>query len=407
MKAKNKTDWAEAKEKLINTVNPVGTENVSLEKLKGRILAEDITAAENVPGFDRSPYDGYVFKAEDSKGAGEAQGVTLKVIENIRAGQSASLKVIKGTAIRLMTGAKIPEGADAVCKYEDTDFDDLTVTLKREYRPGENIVKAGEDIKAGTVLAEKGSIVDTGLTGTMASLGITRAEVFKRPVAGIISTGDEVVDIDASLPVGRVRNSNRYTIASALSDMGIDSVYLGHSGDAVGEMKKMILKGLDECDLIISTGGVSAGDFDIVPDAMEEAGFTLLIHGVRIKPGMACAYGVRDDSLMLALSGNPASSLTNLQCICMPALRKKCGLKDFEHKMIKMRLEYDFKKTGPGTRFIRGQLKIKDGEAIFEASGRQGNVVISSAIGCNAYGIVNGGTGPLKAGDMIYGFITG
>ena len=409
---KNKTGYEEAKDILISNVQVIGTEKAGIDSLIGRILAEDIRAGEDVPGFDRSPYDGYAFKASDTAGTDEEHGVTLKVIENIRAGQVPVHSVTDGTAIRLMTSAPLPDGADAICKYEDVEevvSDDnkfLAVNIKRQYCTGENVIRAGEDIKKGTLLAHRGSFIDTGLIGTMASLGISGAAVYKRPVAGIISTGDEVVDICGDVPAGKIRNSNRYTIAAALSGIGMDSIYLGHAGDDRNDMKELILRGADECDLVISTGGVSAGDYDIVPYAMEDAGYEIPVHGVRIKPGMACAYGVKDGKLMLALSGNPASSLTNLQCVCMPALRKLCGLSEYDHKMIRMRLKNDFNKGSTGTRFIRGRLVIENGEAVLDASNEQGNIVISSTIGCNAYAIMPAGNGMLRAGDTVEGFLT-
>ena len=403
-------DYKKAKEILIGLIQKPDTEIAGIDVLKGRILAEDIKAAESVPAFDRSPYDGYAFIAADTEGADKEQGISLKVMDDIRAGQVSSCRITKGTAVRLMTGAPLPEGADAICKYEDTEEiinngRHEAVIIKREYRKGENVIRAGEDIKEGTLLALKGTVIDTGLIGTMASLGMTKASVYKRPLAGIISTGDEVVDTERDVPTGKIRNSNRYTVAAALAGMGIDSVYLGHSGDTRDEMKDLILKGDKECDLIISTGGVSAGDYDIVPEAMEDAGFKILVHGVKIKPGMACAYGVKAGKLMLALSGNPASSLTNLQCVCMPALRKLCGCLEYDHKIIKMRLKNDHTKGSKGIRFIRGRLIIENGEAVLDASNEQGNIVISSTIGCNAYGILEDTGGPVAGGTLIEGFV--
>jgi molybdopterin molybdotransferase len=239
----------------------------------------------------------------------------------------------------------------------------------------------------------------------MASLGIRQAEVYRRVIAGIISTGDEVTDLSEPLKPGMIRNSNRYTIAAALESIGIDTVYLGHAGDDKEETKKLILLGEAGCDVVVSTGGVSAGEYDLVPDAMEAAGYELLVRGVDIKPGMACAYGVKDNMIMLALSGNPASSLTNLQCVCYPALRKLMGMEGYGHELIKMKIGNDFLKKSKGVRFIRGTVKIEKGNAVFRASGAQGNVVISSTIGCNAYGIITDKEGSIKAGTMIDGFL--
>ncbi len=390
---------------LTENIGVAGYEETELVSAAGRVLAEDIKAAENVPAFDRSPYDGYAFRAQDTAGACDEDPITLKVIENIRAGEVPKNSVIKGTAIRLMTGAPLPEGADAICKYEDTDFTDTAVTLYREYRPDDNVIRAGEDIKKGTLLATAGMVIDTGLIATMASFGMTAVKVFKKPVAGIISTGDEVVDISAIPGPGKIRNSNRYMIAAAVESIGFDTVYLGHANDSVEDIKALTDKGYRECDIMISTGGVSVGDYDLVPDAMEAAGFKIMAHGVGMKPGMACAYGLKEGKVMLALSGNPASSLTNLQCICYPALKKLAGYRDYDHKLIKLKLKNECKKAGKGTRFLRGRLEMIDGEAYLDFPKEQGNVVISSAIGCNAYGIVADMKAPVPAGTLVDAFL--
>lgn len=400
-----RTDYKEAGEILIDHVSEVSTLFVNIEELYGRVLAEDIVATEDVPAYARSPYDGYAFRSADTEGASENSPAVLDIIEEIRVNQIPFNIVSPGTAIRLVTGSPIPGGADAVCKYEDTEFTDKTVKISRKYEYGENIIRAGEDIERGKLLAKKGTVIDTGLIGTMASLGIRQAEVYRRVIAGIISTGDEVTDLSEPLKPGMIRNSNRYTIAAALESIGIDTVYLGHAGDDKEETKKLILLGEAGCDVVVSTGGVSAGEYDLVPDAMEAAGYELLVRGVDIKPGMACAYGVKDNMIMLALSGNPASSLTNLQCVCYPALRKLMGMEGYGHELIKMKIGNDFLKKSKGVRFIRGTVKIEKGNAVFRASGAQGNVVISSTIGCNAYGIITDKEGSIKAGTMIDGFL--
>ena len=400
-----KTDYTEAIGLLVNEINTVGTEQVSLDEMYGRILAENITAKENVPSFSRSPYDGYAFRSPDTAGVSVSNPVTLEVIDNIKAGDVSDKIVEPGTAVRLMTGAALPEGADAICKYEDTEFDDEYVTLTSEFRPFENVIQPGEDIKEGTVIRGKGCVIDTGCLGTFSSQGITSVQVYKRPVAGIITTGDEVVDAEKQAPFGKIRNSNRYIIQASLKKIGFDSVYIGHAGDDREETVSLIEKGFEDADVIISTGGVSVGDYDLVPDAMETAGFKMLCRGVGIKPGMACAYGVKDGKLMLALSGNPSSSLTNLECICFPALRKLSGMVEFEHKTFGIKLASEWKKPSKGDRFLRGRIEIKDGEAYFIFSKEQGNVVISSAIDCNVYGLIPSGSGPFSYGDIIDGFL--
>ena len=425
-----KLTYEEAKNKLIDSVSVTTAETVDLEKSYGRVLAEDIAAAENVPSFDRSPYDGYAFRAEDTAiaddmidghgsavaisenvpGIGtdrssECSGVVLRVIENIRAGQLPEKKVVPGTAVRLMTGACLPEGADAICKYEDTDFTDTEVVLKRKYKTGENVICAGEDMKKGQFIARAGTVIDAGLAGAMASLGIISVPVYKRLRTGLISTGDEVAELGEELKKGQIRNSNRYSISAALEKYNIDTLYLGHVDDDEESIIRMIERGLRECDVLISTGGVSVGDYDLVISAMKKAGLDILCDGVVIKPGMASAYGVKEGKLMLALSGNPASSLTNLQCVCMPALRKMAGYLDYDHRLVDMRISEGYTNKSSNTRFLRGKLGYRDGEVWLEYSSSQGNVVISSAIGCDAYGIIPPKSGQILEGKMIKGFL--
>ena len=403
-----KLTYEEAKNKLIDSVSVTTAETVDLEKSYGRVLAEDIVAAENVPSFDRSPYDGYAFRAEDTAiaddmidghgsavaisenvpGIGtdrssERSGVVLRVIENIRAGQLPEKKVVLGTAVRLMTGACLPEGADAICKYEDTDFTDTEVVLKKKYKTGENVIYAGEDMKKGQIIARAGTVIDAGLAGAMASLGIISVPVYKRLRTGLISTGDEVAELGEELKKGQIRNSNRYSISAALKKYNIDTVYLGHVDDDEESIIRMIER----------------------EDAMKKAGLDILCDGVVIKPGMASAYGVKEGKLMLALSGNPASSLTNLQCVCMPALRKMAGYLDYDHRLVDMRISEGYTNKSSNTRFLRGKLGYRDGEVWLEYSSSQGNVVISSAIGCDAYGIIPPKSGQILEGKMIKGFL--
>lgn len=409
-----KMDYQEATRILTEKAEPVEVEEIPLEKCAGRVLGADIIAGENVPSFDRSPYDGYAFRAADTQEATEQTPVTLKVVENIRAGQMPERAINPGEAIRLMTGAPVPAGADAVCKYEDTEFTDNIVTLKKSYKSGDNVVTAGEDISKGSELMHRGYRIDAGMMGTLASLGIMSVPVYRKPVIGIISTGDEVVEPGEELPPGKIRNSNRYTIAAALESIGLETRYLGHADDTVEGISELISEGEKSCDLLISTGGVSVGDYDLVPDAMEACGYEVFTRGVAMKPGMACAYGKKTVTrqgteraqLFLGLSGNPASSLTNLQCVCYPAIRKIAGLAEYEHKKTGFKSGSDITKIGKmGTRFIRGKVDFRDGDIVLDAPSSQGNVVISSAIRCDAYAIFSAGHAPVRQGDMIEGFM--
>ena len=416
--------YKEAQRILSDSVNPMGAERVSIDDADKRIAAEDIFALYDLPAFDRSPYDGYAFIAEDSQALScitekeigseemrKADGsVTLRVVEDIPAGSVPTVKLSHHMAARVMTGAPIPENADAVCKFEDTEYTEDTVTLKRSYRSGENIVHKGEDITEGTVICAKGDVIDSGVVGLMASQNISAASVYKIPCIGIISTGSELVEINANRnPIneakqGRIFNSNRYILEASVKDIGCKSEYIGSAADNIDDIAKLIQDGLRRCDALILTGGVSVGDYDYTDDAMREAGVTILFQGVDIKPGMACAYGVYEGKPVCALSGNPASSLTNFALIAYPAIRKMCGYRAYMPPTISVTLADDVVKESPKTRVLRGRLSLESGCVMMNIPNKQGNAVVSSSIGCNAYAIVPKGSGPVKRGTVLEGF---
>ena len=405
MDMKSSINFKDARQILLKLVEPVKTERVELASSAGRVLAEAITAAENVPPFDRSPYDGYAFRAVDSVNASRENPVTLKILEEVPAGAVPIKECVAGTATKILTGAPIPKGADAVIMYERTEFTAETVTIFAPAKSGDNIVYAGEDVKRGAVLAEAGGIIDTGTMGTLASQGMEKPLVYKIPKIGIISTGNEVIEVGNPLAPGKIYNSNRYTLTAAVKEIGCEPVYLGIAGDTSEGIAKLLEKGLAECDVILTTGGVSVGDYDMTPAAMELAGVEILFRGVDLKPGMACAYGIKDGKLVCGLSGNPASSLINYYAVALPALRKLTGLANVIPEEIEVVLNSGFKKKSPGTRLLRGTLDLSQGEARMILPKEQGNVMLNSIIGCNMMAIVPAGTGPIEAGTKLKGFL--
>ena len=402
---KKTTEFTEARDLLLGLVAPVQTERVALANSAGRVLAKDLIAAENIPPFDRSPYDGYAFRAADTREASKEHPVTFSILEVVPAGAVPAKEVTSGTAVKILTGAPIPKGADCVCMYERTQFTKETVTLFAPIAEGENIVRAGEDVKKGTVLACSGDVIDTGIAGTLSSQGEAFPWVFRKLRVGIISTGNEVVETETLLAPGKIHNSNRYTLTAALLKENMEPVYLGLAGDEVANIARLIAQGMENCDAVLLTGGVSVGDYDLTPDAMERMGIEILIRGVGLKPGMACAIGVKDGKLVCGLSGNPASALTNFYCIAMPVLKKMAGRSEFIPKEITVTLKNGFSKKSKGTRILRGRLDLTDGTAKMIVPDDQGNVVLSSTIGCNVMAIVPAGSGALPAGTVLKGFM--
>ena len=402
---RNNASWIEARDLLLSLARKVDTERGPLDQCAGRVLAFDLLAGEDVPPFDRSAYDGYAFRAEDVLQAGKDHPVTLRLTETIPAGAVPALPVTKGTAARLMTGAKIPDGADCVINFERTEFTDDTVTVFNILRSGDNIVKRGEDVAAGTLLAPCGTVIDAGLAGTLAAQGVAQPLVYRQPVIGLISTGSEVVEADEAQAPGKIRNANRASFTALLQREGCKVTYLGLAGDETEQIARLITVGLGQCDAILLTGGVSVGDWDVTPAAMEMAGAEILARGVDMKPGMACAYGVAQGKLVLGLSGNPASALTNYCACALPAVRALAGRADPMPREIQAEIVNGFPKKSPATRFLRGRLQFSDGRVQFCAPKDQGNVVLSSTIGCDAFALIPAGSGPVQPGETLRGFL--
>ena len=395
----------EARSRMMERVCPVDTEEVPLSRLSGRILAQNVTARESIPPFDRSPYDGYAFRSEDTAQASQEAPVTLRILEEIPAGSVSHCPVTAGCAVKVLTGAPIPQGADAVIKFERTEFTAETVTIFSPCKSGSNIVRAGEDVHAGDPLAKAGTVIDAGLLGTLASQNIPAAPVYRVPKIGIISTGSELVEVGSPRIPGKIYDSNRYMLCAAVSNLGLEPVLIGQAADNVPDILACIQQGLAQCDGLLLTGGVSVGDYDLTPDAMEQAGVEILFRGVDMKPGMACAYGVWEGKPICALSGNPASAITNFHTIAAPVLRRLSGQSSCVPKEISVKLADGFRKKSPGTRFLRGILDLSDGTVRMRLPGGQGNVVLSSTIGCNVMAIVPAGSGPLPEGTELKGFL--
>ena len=395
-------DYKAARELLLNYVNPISTERIPLaaEGLCGRLLAEEVTAMESVPPFDRSPYDGYAFRASDTIGASREHPVTLRVLEEIPAGSMWTQTIEPGTAAKILTGAPVPKGADAVVKYEDTEFTGESVTVFAPFSPGENVVPVGEDVQAGELLAKAGTVIDPALLGVLAAQHMTSPLVYHRPTVGIITTGSELAAPEEALSGGRIVNTNIFTCRAEAEKLGCRCVSRS-VGDDPDIIAKALLETLEICDFVITTGGVSVGDYDYTPDAMERAGVTLLVRSLRLKPGGASAYGVKDGKLVCGLSGNPASALTNYYAVVLPSLRKLCGYASPRLTEIRVTLAEGFSKKSPKTRLIRGCLDLTDGTAHMHVSHAQGNGVLHSLVGCDLLAEIPAGSGKLSAGTVL------
>lgn len=397
--------FLEAREILLRAVSPVAAQTIPLEQCVERVLAEDVTAVMDVPGFDRSAFDGYALRAEDTALAGTDHPVSLPVIAALHAGSAPDLTIPPGTAARVMTGSPIPVGADAVVMFEKTLEEPDRISLFAPLRCWENVIRVGEDVRKGAHLLRAGAVLDAGALGLLAAQGLERAPVFRVPLVGIISTGSELTEACLPLAPGKIYDANRYSLSAALTRLGCRPLFLGQVEDDTARIAEKLRQALPICDALILTGGVSVGDRDLTPAAMAAAGAELLVRGAAMKPGKACAYGRKDGKLLCALSGNPAAALTNFHALAAPALRRLCGRESCLPKQIRLTLADAFPKPSPQTRLLRGRLDLADGRVRFRLPAGQGNSVLSSAVGCDAMAVIPAGSGPLSAGTELQGFL--
>ena len=396
-----RVELEEAIEIIREKITVKDTEMVALSEARGRILAQQIIAEENVPPFDRSPYDGFAFRAEDLEQASKEHPVTLRIIEEVPAGKAPEHTVGRGEAIKILTGAPIPKGADAVERYEVTKFNEKEVAFFEPIKSGSNICLAGEDVRQGEILMEAGTKLGNARLGLLAALGYSQVSCYRKIRCVIISTGSELIPVDQPLASGKIRNSSAYMIQAVLREWGMECDIYG----IVSDNSSHIAGAIDVCsqkyDVILTTGGVSVGDYDFLNKSLEELGAEILLWKVKMKPGMAFVAAIHKQKLVLGLSGNPSAAAAALYLIGGSVLSYMSGKQGLPWEKIKVRMYHDFPKSSKGRRFIPGKLCVIDGEAYLDSSVAQGNGILSSWHSCNLIGEIPGGTPPLKAGNVI------
>ncbi|MDD4601241.1 Molybdopterin molybdenumtransferase [bioreactor metagenome] len=391
----------EAQSLLLSQAAAVPTEQLALTQACGRVTGKDIASAENVPPFDRSPLDGYAMQAADMQGAGAECPIQLSVIEEIRAGFTAQKKVTPGTAIKVMTGAPIPEGADVVIRYEDVKREKDSLFIFHELNKGNNIVPAGEDVSKDEVIVRQGERLTAPRIGLLAAIGKAAIPAFNKVKVALISTGDELVDPSEQLQVGKIHNSNVHSLGARCQQLGAEPLYFGIVPDEKDVTAERMRQALKKADLVITTGGVSVGDFDVVPATLKQIGADVLFWKVKMKPGSPVIAAQKDGKLLIGLSGNPAAALITFDLLVVPVIKKMMGLCQQLPMKITAVLANDFAKESPQRRFLRGKLEISYPTNRIRLTGNQQNGVLKSMIDCDVLIDVPAGSGPLMAGQKV------
>lgn len=388
---------SEAVQKVVEQAQLLGTETVALEHSYNRILAEPIMAGHPVPPFDRSPYDGFAIISKNSIGASSENRIRFDIVDHIGAGQVSEQVLADNKAVRIMTGAPLPKNADAIVMFEQTVESEGSFTIRKPFEALENVSLQGEDVQEGETVIESGSLIHPGTIALLATFGYSTVKVAKQPVVGMLSTGTELLDVAEPLAAGKIRNSNGPMIAAQLIRMGIACKTYGLSADHLNDSFEIVKKAAEETDCLITTGGVSVGDFDFLPAIFDRLGAEVLFNKVAMRPGSVTTVAVADGKYLFGLSGNPSACFTGFELFVRPALLKMMGAEKIHLPHTTAILSEDFTKANPFTRFIRS---VYDGANIKPAGFNKSNAVASIAKG-NALIVLPGGTRGFRKGDIV------
>jgi molybdenum cofactor synthesis domain-containing protein len=396
---------------VLDRVAPLPPVRLPIAAVRGRVAAEDVTAREAIPPFANTAVDGFAVRAGDTAGATADRPATLTIVETVAAGAATDRPVGPGEAVRIMTGAPIPSGADAVVMVEHTSLadDDAIVLVRQPVASGDAVRPAGDDVEVGDLVLATGTILNAGHIGVLASLGVTELAVYPSARVGVLSTGDELVVGDAPLAPGQIRDSNRPTLVALLDEAGCDAVDLGLVADDKAAIAAAIERGVAECDAICTSGGVSMGEHDYIKVVLDELGDMRWMQ-VAIRPAKPFAFGVlrteADDRSIpvFGLPGNPVSSMVSFELFGRPALRRMMGhsSSDLDRLTVRAVVDEPLRRHPDGkTHFARVSVGYgSDGRFHARSAGAQGSHQLTAMAGAGGLAILPDGDGAV-VGDEV------
>ena len=400
----NMLSVTEARDRILSHFQTTATESTPLIACASRVLAVDIASTHDLPLFDNSAMDGFAIRSKDTS----AKRVTLRVVADIPAGATSIVTLKAGEAARIMTGAQLPAGADAVIPVEDTDFHNRnagtsapeTVSLERAWKAGKNVRPRGMDIHAGEVVLKKGQTLKPQDLGLLAMLGVSNVEVYKKPRVALLSSGDELLTVDAPLESGKIRDSNSYTLAASIESAGSEVLRLGVAKDTRVSVETLFQKAMNEdVDLILSSAGVSVGAFDYVKEVIEANG-ALDFWRVNMRPGKPLAFGKYFDKQFIGLPGNPVSAFVGFEVFVRPVLERLSGQLGSSRRRIKVRSADEIESDGRES-YLRAILREEDGIQIARLTGHQGSGNLLSLVQADALLIIPAGVKCVPAGQEV------
>lgn len=395
------TPLHEAQKTVFEATKTLGLEKVSLLDALDRVLGEDIIAARDNPPWDNSAMDGFAVRWEDIKQEHAiTKPVMLKVIEDVPAGTVATKTVGPGQAIRIMTGAPIPKGADTVVKVEETEPSEHTVKIFKEVERGGNIRSQGEDVKKGDCIIAKGTQIRPAEAGMLAILAKSFVLVYQRPRVAILSTGDELADLDERFDEDKIINSNSYGTAAAVQEAGGIPILLGIAKDQPAALKEKIAHGLN-ADILVLSGGVSMGDYDFTKAVFKDLGAEMNFWKLAIRPGQPLAFGKIQGKLAFGLPGNPVSSMVTFEQLVRPAMLKMGGHRSYGRPVVQAVFQEKFSKRNDRRHFLRGILRRENNVLTVRTTGDQGSGILTSMVKANGLIDVPEEVERLNPGDIV------
>lgn len=391
----------DAQKIILAKVQPLPPGKTPLLDAIGSVLHEDIFAPRDNPPADNSAMDGYALRFEDVSSINSENPALLKVIEDIPAGRSPVKLIQPGEAARIMTGALVPEGADTVVMVENTKKKNTSVLILKSPKKGSHIRKQGEDFKKGALLLARGSLIVPSNIGIIATAGYSEVSVYKRPLVAILSTGDELVAINKNAENHQIINSNSYILASQVLECGGRLLPLGIAPDRKEAIKEKLMSA-NKADIIVTSGGVSVGDYDFVKDVMKEMGSEIIIWKIAMKPGKPLTFSMLENRPAFGLPGNPVSSFVSFEQFVRPAILKMSGYSDLFRKTIRATLTAGVEKKNDGRKhFLRSILTYKNGEYFVSVLGGQGSNMIASLASSNSLLIIPESETELRSGQKV------
>ena len=395
----------EAQAHVLDRCAPLPSAAVALREARGLVTTAAVAANEQIPPFDNTAVDGFAVRAADVAGASEADPARLTVIGTIAAGAAPTVPVGEGEAIRIMTGAPMPDGADAVAMVEWTSVDGDTVSIDREVGLGNAVRGAGEDLQPGDAVFESGVELTPGHLGVLASIGRYEVDVVKRPRIGVFSTGDELIEGPQALEPGQIRDANRHTLIALAERDGFDAVDLGMIPDDEDAIEAAVRNGAAECDALLTSGGVSMGDYDYVKAVLARIADMRWMQ-VAIKPAKPLAFGLMDGTPVFGLPGNPVSSMVSYELFARPGIRKMAGHQELHRPRLSGVAGQDWRRGPDGkTHFVRTRVERSGGTHAITSAGGQGSHQLTAMAGADALAVLPDGDGVGEGERMEFFFV--